>query len=834
MKQIFITFMFFLFCAIAQGENNTYQYQWTQNETPEGQETVTPIKPIYVTFLDENKEVADNSAALMLQQRYSVYLSTTWTHSDASKLLETFESIPQERNHPGHPTSKILPISFWELSYQHIHNDIDIQNHGEEIEVTLAADALTYAQPLLAEIEGIQGRYFSKRLHQAVVRYATDNGTDKRAIRGIFKERYAVSIDIPNYTELTRHTTVEDADSFQEFTSEEIIVLLSMLEEFPTGMLKIPGLKYLVRRKDGMAHPINPAAAGAAWASAGYIEFMQKGFRGKGHDAMHRLILHEKAHFLWHYLFDAQLKKDWIELGGWYENENGWTTTEETNFVSEYAHGHNPEEDMAESISFYIKRPDVLRSRAPAKYEFIQNRIMHGTRYISRIREDLTFQVYNLYPDYVYPGRIVRVDAQVKGAPTEDKEIIIMIELHHEDNFDLARSGYIELYNRDKKQKTTINLRPVDTHNNRVHKSHILRGTKTLSKFAPEGYLVPDRIWISDGINTRYSDNEFSLKLYIDNPLADYEPPEYVPNSLRLSLEDEFSKEGRKYQKLNIKFNVTDASDFGRANIPLIKEDKIYNRELYFGKVSNYVTGEISAYTLFPDYSEGGVYSVWKIQLRDIVDNKRDVYFLELPSRAPDYAIRADEESPTIEIITQTPDTIPPTLDINNITIRAEPTNPEAPNGETRVYITYSVKDDISGLAHATLSLRDSLGTLHQKGFIYNNNFPYFSGDPTVYKEYPEKILLPIGSPPGTWGLAQMRIGDWAGNVAKYDFTETLRFDVIDEPTDKYDLNGDGNVNILDLVIIANAFGESNEEIDINGDGVINIQDLVIVANAME
>ena len=44
------------------------------------------------------------------------------------------------------------------------------------------------------------------------------------------------------------------------------------------------------------------------------------------------------------------------------------------------------------------------------------------------------------------------------------------------------------------------------------------------------------------------------------------------------------------------------------------------------------------------------------------------------------------------------------------------------------------------------------------------------------------------------------------------------------------DVNGDGVVNILDLVAVANAFGEA--EPDLNGDGVVNILDLVIVANA--
>ena len=43
------------------------------------------------------------------------------------------------------------------------------------------------------------------------------------------------------------------------------------------------------------------------------------------------------------------------------------------------------------------------------------------------------------------------------------------------------------------------------------------------------------------------------------------------------------------------------------------------------------------------------------------------------------------------------------------------------------------------------------------------------------------------------------------------------------------DLNGDGVVNILDLVAVANAFGEAKP--DLNGDGVVNILDLVIVAN---
>ena len=51
-------------------------------------------------------------------------------------------------------------------------------------------------------------------------------------------------------------------------------------------------------------------------------------------------------------------------------------------------------------------------------------------------------------------------------------------------------------------------------------------------------------------------------------------------------------------------------------------------------------------------------------------------------------------------------------------------------------------------------------------------------------------------------------------------------------PNNVADLNRDGVVNILDLVIVANAFGKDGP--DVNGDGTVNVLDLVVVANAFE
>ena len=45
------------------------------------------------------------------------------------------------------------------------------------------------------------------------------------------------------------------------------------------------------------------------------------------------------------------------------------------------------------------------------------------------------------------------------------------------------------------------------------------------------------------------------------------------------------------------------------------------------------------------------------------------------------------------------------------------------------------------------------------------------------------------------------------------------------------DVNKDGIVNILDLTLVAQAFGTNNRNADVNGDGVVNVFDLVVVAN---
>ena len=762
----------------AQGD--TFTYHWEMDETPEGSESATIIEPIEVTLLDEPIQVVSHSASLALMRKYSVHLDTGWNPRRAYKLLQTFESIPQDTNNLYDEIPSI-DASIWRLSDRYIQNDILIEYQDGQQIVTIAQAAFTYAQPLLAEIDGVQGRYFSKRLHRAVVRFVTDNGADRYALERILENRYAASTNVPDYSNLTRYTTGEHAGRFSEFKNEELIALISMFEEFPQGMIKTQGLNYLVRRLDGTPHPLHPDAPAVAWTGAGYIEFMESAFKEQGPDYIHRLILHEKAHFLWAYLFDEQLKQDWIEIGGWYENpddKDGWSTTKQVEFVSAYAHAKNPDEDMAESISYYIVNPDKLRSRSPAKYEFIQNRVMHGTRYISKIREDLTFEVYNLYPDYVYPGRITRVDIQVEGEPEEDKKITVEIEIHGESALDAAQTAYIRVFSEKGTFFDLAWMSPVDENGMHVASGHILRGQATLSRYAANGYWRPDTIRIYDANrNERLSGAvDFGWKLYVDNPLADCEPPEYVPNSMILSLSKATTSDGKPYQIVTASWEVIEKTGiefvYAALNDNARETYSIYRQTEYGGYDSE--SDKVVVNFKLPEYMPSGIYTLNHIIMSDIALNKSSVYFTDNDM---------DEAPKTIEVITKAPDLEPPVLDVNNITIKAEPTIPEAPNGETIVDITFRIKDNISGYEISSMNLRDPHGVMHHfyhtpKGY----GGLYFAGDPALFKEYHQKIVLPVGSIPGIWGLAEMTVFDKAGNTLRADFTEIVRFEV-DEGT---------------------------------------------------
>ena len=788
--------------VLQQLDSNTFVFHWEEDQSTAGYDYSSHVnQPVEVEFLDEEVTTADSSSADQLLHDYNITLvnddGNTWTHEHAYRLWQTMETIPQRKRNSYREQS--LPASQWFLTSEHVADDIQFDTDTEGVRtVQISVDAFVYATPRIARVEGKRGAFYSKRLHHALVRFVTDNGRDEGAYEKILQERFGVTTRITRHTtyeDLTANTTNEPASRFQAFHAEEIVQIINNFEEMPSGMHAIAGLRYLARRLDGTPHPLYPTAPAVAWTGSGYIEFMEKAFNTSSILSVHRLIIHEKAHFLWAHLFDEPLKQDWILLGGWYRDANdpdGWSTTKQTEFVSAYAHGKNPNEDMAESIAYFVVNPDKLRSRSPGKYEFVRDRIMQGNIYISTIREDLTFEVYNLYPDYVYPGKIRRVDIEVTGGPEEDKNVRIEIELHALDG---ELEGAVHAFTRIFSEIgtfTDLYLYPVGVE--RGSPGTVLEGKFTLSKYAKAGYWSPDQIRLADAhSNERFAGSQdFGWRLYVNNPQEDVTAPEYVKNSLTYSKSTGIY-EDREVQIIEFSWKVVEEQS-GIRNCAGNMIVKVPGTSTYYRHGYSYRFGlkrpyhfdpEESlcrAWRIMPDYMPSGTYIIVHVDMMDQAGNWTDVDFRHQTNRAddPDFV---DEPALEIEVVTDHPDYEPPELDLNNISIQAKPTRPDDPNGETLVTLNYRIRDDISGVYNASIRLRDPQGIEHffymdpKDGYIHGSNwFP--SRDPSQWSDETWTVLLPVGSAPGIWGVAEISMIDRARNFKHYDFTEIVHFDV--------------------------------------------------------
>ncbi|MFZ9717849.1 MAG: T9SS type A sorting domain-containing protein [Chitinophagaceae bacterium] len=803
--------------------DSNFFYTWQDDSSFVGHAQQSYINDkVEINILGKAEKVPEDFNAINLLNEYGFFLSDSispWTSEDAFRLYQTVRKL-NFRKFGERDSVRVRVV--WQITNAFIDKDIDFTTRDGIVFIRISRAAFTYASPLVVTVDGVKGKFFSKRLYNAVVYYYTDKGTQSHLIDEISKTRYGFEFLKPS--DFLKNLMNETETNFQEFTSEEKLIILSMFEEFPDAMQRQDQLKYMVRRVNGQPHPVYPLAPAIAWVTNQNIEWMEGAFKEASIEYMQRLVLHEKAHFLWEHTFDQKTKDDWATLGGWFldpTSSSGWSTSNTTEFVSAYAHLKNPNEDMAESIAFYITNPEALRSRSLKKFEFLRDRIMQGTRYISVIRPDLTFMVYNLFPDYNYPGKIKRTKLEVFGKADEDKRVVFEIELtimnKEFDGADWAGCTFFSSIGTLK----GMHMKPIND------EKSILRGEITLSRLAKSGYWIVPQIVIGDRQgNLRLENNStYGLKCFVNNPLEDITPPLYVQNSLRLdSVQEKIidftgslavdrcgpcADTLSPINAIKVSFDVIEKNQInpdGRAlatvYLPTFDSTDRYNIQPYSfevqinGKgIKNDFVDSIKRpefYFPIPDYYPSGYYSISAITMSDQALNYRQVLF-DKDTANKEYFIppsyvnqRALRDS--VYFKTKYPDMKPPVLDLNDIQIQATPTNPTAPNGETLFEMWLWVKDEsdfpgkASGFTHGSYTLRDPQGLEHSYsmqrdlGNLYYEVYP----DSSIYgfKRYYFKTLLPVGSPPGLWGVSSITLFDKSRNRKYYNFVEIVRFDV--------------------------------------------------------
>ncbi len=369
------------------------------------------------------------------------------------------------------------------------------------------------------------------------------------------------------------------------------------------------------------------------------------------------------------------------------------------------------------------------------------------------------------------------MDIRVTGAPEEDKTVWIEVELHA---LDRVLEGSTEVYMRIFSEIGTyveLRMHPVGVPAGRP--GTVLAGSFTLGKFAKAGYWFPGQVNIRDAAgNERFErGDDFGWSLYVNNALEDVTPPRYVRNSASLTKSVE-TREGREIQVIRASWQVEENRGMSECHADINDELLETYRFEAQGDYDSH-SGRCVVLFLMPHYMPSSVYTMNYIRMVDIALNRSGVYFRHPGGGLRETDTVVDEVGQQIELITNNPDTEAPEVDLNAIQISAEPTNPSAPNGETVVTLTFRIRDNIAGFSIASLKLRDPQGIEHQfYGYDPNGGNLFPAGDPSRWTTYTWTVVLPEGSAPGTWGLADMTVWDRAENFHNYNFTEIIHFDV--------------------------------------------------------
>ena len=249
---------------VVLNSTTNYFYQWKDDSSYVGHAQQSYINtPYSIQVLNSTITIPDDFSSVTLYNKYGIVLSnelSRWTNEDAYRLFMTVS-----RNSLFQTFGEGSPVkvnSVWKIVDTDITDDIKIETIDNIKFVTISKKAFVYANPSVGILDGIKGRFFSKRLNHAVVAYSTNFGYDKDLINRLALERYGFKFLIPN--DELKQLMSEDYSNFQEFSAFEKITILDMIEELPEGMHSQTNLKFLVRRIAGQVNPKYPQAAAVA------------------------------------------------------------------------------------------------------------------------------------------------------------------------------------------------------------------------------------------------------------------------------------------------------------------------------------------------------------------------------------------------------------------------------------------------------------------------------------------------------------------------------------------------------------------------------------------
>ncbi len=420
-----------------------FRFSWTEDASRGGREGSSDIAP-------------HSAAAQQLFDHYNIALSDAgqpWTQEHAARLLRMMRAVPQQVRSVSQPYW--LKPSTWTLSAG--ADDLQVTRTAALDTIRISSSAFSDAEPSMVAPEGQRDAYFSKRLHRAVVRYVTNEGTSAPAVARILTQRYGVTTTVADYTRLT----TEPATSFQAFAPTELVDLISTFEEMPDGLHAVDGLTTLVRRTTGGTAPVLAAP------QRGYLELTEAAFR-QGRAELHHALVREKARFV----VTPELEAAWSSVG--------------------------MDATLVDAIADYVSAPAEMRDRSAPAFELIRDQIMTGG--------------LELDPDPTWPGQITGVAISVVDQPDVGQRLTVELDLRTDaTTFTGASSAAIRMYSLSG-SSVVMALEPV------TESGSVVRGEIVLRAPMQSGFWRPDQIVIRDhgGMPLVHSAMDLGWKLFIE------------------------------------------------------------------------------------------------------------------------------------------------------------------------------------------------------------------------------------------------------------------------------------------------------------------------------
>jgi hypothetical protein len=177
----------------------------------------------------------------------------------------------------------------------------------------------------------------------------------------------------------------------QVWSAAEVRAIDQSLQLLPAEFYRLPTLEGFYRMKDGYRLKDHSASV-AAFADANTKAIVCYETMHKHSDGLMSIILHEIFH---HHDFSGVKEGEpqhshsqFSQISGWDKGsqtlnpatgqvEEKFTSRPGAKFVRDYA-ASSPFEDYAESLTYYLLKPRVLRQADPEKYNFIREKIFRG------------------------------------------------------------------------------------------------------------------------------------------------------------------------------------------------------------------------------------------------------------------------------------------------------------------------------------------------------------------------------------------------------------------------------------------------------------------------